>query len=1429
MHINSDSSPLINKKEPGIFSSSIDRIALPYHSISHITQMILNSTYEMAKKSISLGLRTVQAIQNPFLFSQLRNLKKLSYSDISQGIWLLQTYLKFKLSKEQHLMAEEIKQNLIDQIKEKCTVEWGIEWMKKATTSDRNQAEELQELTKTAEDPTFQKVLALAANPTWRMLVKHFELGFHAVAPLEWQICIHSFLDFINKAARNHLDEKSVINLIESMISAGLNYHPSDNLEFLLFLFPEIAGGVPLILDDPKNIALLIPLLLGQEPQSIDSQRQINEVLPSVNHDRIESGRIKLESIHQDLLRRNETLQIGITMEYDQNQTTFNWLKTTLDEKLEALEGKYGDLTQLKWKITLVDARERRSQKLVDEINHYLTECSSRYKNISFQYLTGHQIAGKAEAVKLGLSDMSSRNDIVGFIDLSNKINILEVGHLIASIYEDGQNGNEGIAIGSRRMAMSHVENKAFTFLLRSMGLNWIVKAMFPLLYQLTDTQTGFKFFSKNAWMNIKNSGLSCTSLAFDIEILQQAARLGLEIKEFPVDFFDNTHHKRGEVEEDKIAEMLKELLAIRSACSDNPLKPFEEGEGRLLAGGAEHMVFTLDDGSLVKIPHEHYDPHLFGLLKHVIFKNRGKMKWEDQDKKLISSDCIRAILDHPKLDQYIQLLREYKEFNIFVMKVITNIENKSYQSLGYELSEKLGRDLVIPFCFVDEPFSLKLDNQWRTFSSSDQVKRTVSAHRIVKDQFLQILGDHLLSDEEKEAKILLLIDEAIELFKSLWRRGLFDLDANIMNDMGYYPDSCGQERLMVLDSGEMLNDPSKINPTLFRKQMTDRYDFKELKILLKQLHDRGDSILEQYQLRMMQFFDFIEDDLKKRKDLQIFGEDQKIEDSDFSLIMPRLTPLPLVHRSPIQQNKTSEYFKRSKNGFHVPYSRGIPSIHSHVQPSYPFFCCIPQDTSTLPRSQAETLILTERGSIGPTLHSLDQYSADWSNPETSSTLVILDAGSATRSSLLKYATERGTKGDLLLEGRPIYEHIAANFSKLLSSYLPEGYIVMASSDDLIHLSELDCQALHDYFHPTNGNEAPGFFWSEIPNDEEKYLPHTVADTIQMIREPAIDQLGETILKQIPFFKGAVQAGHIKPLLQGMSHTLEKFTPAIIAKISQTDAKAVFQQDQIPGYAAAADLYQQLLQYQAAERLNGLKTPFFMIFKKEFLADFKKNILPLLPLSIYQDITWESILVRGIKMDKTIWMLTGKPSAISSQEWENLWENIQELKDRFHIDVDCPIQGSLRSAKLEWHNFDDPYSLFLFATSTYQTRTELTWSHNKVKVVSDQKRDQHPGNIESTLQGTIAMLNSRIEGKVVIQPKQGRSAKNAHFKSLFYNVLLPAESTLHVPPNHLVVGTKGKIFSMKMGMISKEKLKTKSIYVYNQEGHPCRFSSYGEF
>src|SRR5262249_30674333 len=119
-------------------------------------------------------------------------------------------------------------------------------------------------------------------------------------------------------------------------------------------------------------------------------------------------------------------------------------------------------------------------------------------------------------------------------------------------------------------------------------------------------------------------------------------------------------------------------------------------------------------------------------------------------------------------------------------------------------------------------------------------------------------------------------------------------------------------------------------------------------------------------------------------------------------------------------------------------------------------------------------------------------------------------------------------------------------------------------------------------------------------------------------------------------FKGAVEAGHVELLSQAMLNASHFMLPPLQEESSSevVEQAKLANQVTLPGFHVAADYYQQFLQFQTTERLGGLKTPFLLIFKKEFLEDFKHSILPLIPPSAYKDITWENILIRGMKADK---------------------------------------------------------------------------------------------------------------------------------------------------------------------------------------------------
>ncbi|MCB1083610.1 MAG: hypothetical protein KDK61_04825, partial [Simkania sp.] len=434
--------------------------------------------------------------------------------------------------------------------------------------------------------------------------------------------------------------------------------------------------------------------------------------------------------------------------------------------------------------------------------------------NVTGRHIVLDEPTGKASAVRFGLSDGAESSDFVGFIDFSDKIDILEITHLFAECHE-----KSGVAIGSRRLEESEVENKPIPFLLRSMGLNLMVKAMFPHLFGISDTQTGFKLFRAGAWQEIAALGLKNDSLAFDIELLQQAKRLGHTISECPVDFLDSTQNV-ADFGEEQISSLFDEVIAIRATTKDTPATPQSAGEARLIGGGAENIVYRLADGTIVKIPHEALDPDFTGFLKHVLFKGRKEMGMGDQQDKLITSQFISKLLTSPRFSKYIPALRSWNDLNIFVMKVITSFENKNYKSMGYTTAARLGKDLVIPFRFIKEDFVLEIDGKPRAFTAADNAKQSVFADEVFKDRAQRCI------DAQDEEGLRRLVDQGVGLFRDLWERGLFDLDTNFMCDTGFIEDSTGRQRLMVLDPGELVDDLSLINLEVARNQVDKRYDY---------------------------------------------------------------------------------------------------------------------------------------------------------------------------------------------------------------------------------------------------------------------------------------------------------------------------------------------------------------------------------------------------------------------------------------------------------------------------------------------------------------------------------------------------------------------------------------------------------------------------
>lgn len=147
---------------------------------------------------------------------------------------------------------------------------------------------------------------------------------------------------------------------------------------------------------------------------------------------------------------------------------------------------------------------------------------------------------GKGAAIRGGM--LAARGDwrYMCDVDLSTPISALDVFLRMASPMRspDGIcSGGADIVIGSRNLPDSKRENEPEQR--NKMGIVFNAIVQMYLLYGISDTQCGFKLFSRRAAEQIFGR-LECNGWAFDVEALYLARRLGFTIYENPVYWFYN-------------------------------------------------------------------------------------------------------------------------------------------------------------------------------------------------------------------------------------------------------------------------------------------------------------------------------------------------------------------------------------------------------------------------------------------------------------------------------------------------------------------------------------------------------------------------------------------------------------------------------------------------------------------------------------------------------------------------------------------------------------------------------------------------------------------------------------------------------------------------------------------------------------------------
>lgn len=141
--------------------------------------------------------------------------------------------------------------------------------------------------------------------------------------------------------------------------------------------------------------------------------------------------------------------------------------------------------------------------------------------------LSNGQNRGKGYAARRGV--LEAKGQFIGFMDADYKTPIEELDELLPWL-EQGYH----VVIGSRASSESVIE--VYQPLYRRLGSWAFDKTMHALvgLPHISDTQCGFKFFQRNAALDIFRRQ-QVDGYMFDVEILLLATGLGYRLKEVPI------------------------------------------------------------------------------------------------------------------------------------------------------------------------------------------------------------------------------------------------------------------------------------------------------------------------------------------------------------------------------------------------------------------------------------------------------------------------------------------------------------------------------------------------------------------------------------------------------------------------------------------------------------------------------------------------------------------------------------------------------------------------------------------------------------------------------------------------------------------------------------------------------------------------------
>lgn len=213
-----------------------------------------------------------------------------------------------------------------------------------------------------------------------------------------------------------------------------------------------------------------------------------------------------------------------------------------LPETLKKLRD-YLSRQDYEWEVLIVNDGSK------DATGNVVREVIKDWQN--FRLIDNKLNKGKGGVVKQGM--LEAKGDWRLFMDADNSTDISEIEKLWPA--KEGYD----IIIGSRYLNKDSIKIKQpLTRRIVSRFGNWLIRILLGI--NMVDTQCGFKLFSAKASEDIFPRQ-TIERWGFDMEILAIARKMGYEIKEVAVDWYDaeGSHVKKGTA-----FKSLKELLIIK-------------------------------------------------------------------------------------------------------------------------------------------------------------------------------------------------------------------------------------------------------------------------------------------------------------------------------------------------------------------------------------------------------------------------------------------------------------------------------------------------------------------------------------------------------------------------------------------------------------------------------------------------------------------------------------------------------------------------------------------------------------------------------------------------------------------------------------------------------------------------------------------------